>query len=140
MNSISALQSTKETSPKMILKVAYRVKPEDGGTEEVEKAFKLTFTNRPTMNNIKDSLQTIVARSRTRVEGTSTPTPTPQPSVNKESTATPVPSSAIPSSSSSSLSFHTSQSLSDANLLKILNYSKNYYWRIVNYVIFSPNL
>lgn len=118
LNSISALQSTKETSPKMILKVAYRVKPEDGGTEEVEKAFKLTFTNRPTMNNIKDSLQTIVARSRTRVEGTSTPTPTPQPSVNKESTATPVPSSAIPSSSSSSLSFHTSQSLSDANLLK----------------------
>lgn len=118
LNSISALQSTKETSPKMILKVAYKVKPEDGGTEEVEKAFKLTFTNRPTMNNIKDSLQTIVARSRTRVEGTSTPTPTPQPSVNKESTATPVPSSAIPSSSSSSLSFHTSQSLSDANLLK----------------------
>lgn len=123
LNNISALQSTKETSPKMILKVAYKIKLEDSTTEEEEeKSFKLTFTNRPTMNNIKDSLQTIVARSRTRVEGTSTPTPTPQPSMNKESTLTPVPSTAISNassaSSSSALSFHSSQSLSDANLLK----------------------
>ncbi|RCK58764.1 hypothetical protein Cantr_07309 [Candida viswanathii] len=36
LNSISALQSTKETSPKMILKVAYKVKSEDEGAEEEE--------------------------------------------------------------------------------------------------------
>ncbi|KAL6451565.1 TFB1 General transcription and DNA repair factor IIH subunit TFB1 [Candida maltosa Xu316] len=120
LNLISALQSTKETSPKMILKVVYKsTTPDPEGNEGEEKSFKLTFSNRPTMNNIKDSLQTIVARSRTRVEGVSaTPTPAPQQTTtNREATLTPVPSSSL-STSSSALTFNSSSSLSDANLLK----------------------
>ena len=78
LNSLTTLQSTKETSPKMILKIVYKLTSgppntnadgtDNGGGGGEEKSFKLTFTNRPTMNTIKDSLQTIVARSRTRLK------------------------------------------------------------------------
>ncbi|CAX42250.1 RNA polymerase II transcription factor B subunit, putative [Candida dubliniensis CD36] len=132
LNSLTTLQSTKETSPKMILKIVYKLtsgpsNSEETNNNEEEKSFKLIFTNRPTMNTIKDSLQTIVARSRTRVEGTSTPTPAlgsmTQADSTRDSTSTPIPaSSSSPSgtlnTSSSLLSLAASQSLSDANLLK----------------------
>lgn len=70
LNKLVALQATKETVPKMILQISYKSDVEN----EPDKKMKLHFNNRPTMNNIKDALQTIVARSRTRVEGSpSTP-------------------------------------------------------------------
>ena len=141
LNSLTTLQSTKETSPKMILKIVYKLTSgppntnadgtDNGGGGGEEKSFKLTFTNRPTMNTIKDSLQTIVARSRTRVEGTSTPTPAPAPAStfgsapqadstrDSTSSSTPIPPTTSGTSTSSSLlSLAASQSLSDANLLK----------------------
>lgn len=142
LNSLTTLQSTKETSPKMILKIVYKLTSgppntnadgtdNGGGGGGEEKSFKLTFTNRPTMNTIKDSLQTIVARSRTRVEGTSTPTPAPAPAStfgsapqadstrDSTSSSTPIPPTTSGTSTSSSLlSLAASQSLSDANLLK----------------------
>lgn len=101
LNSLTNLQATKEGSPKMILKVVYGD----------DKLIKLTFNNRPTMNNIKDSLQTIVARGRTIIKDT-TPTASPTPNAPSTPTATPPAES-----SSSSSNVH---SLSDANLLKNL--------------------
>ncbi|KAG7665050.1 TFB1 [[Candida] subhashii] len=120
LNSLKFLQSTKESSPKMMLKVIYKLSEDDE-----EKSFKLTFTNRPTMNSIKDSLQAIVSRSRTRVEGTATPQPelTPRPSSSAAASGA-APASSSPASrpasrASSSFTFNTSpQALSDANLLK----------------------
>ncbi len=125
LNSLTTLQSTKETSPKMILKIVYKLTSgppntnadgtDNGGGGGEEKSFKLTFTNRPTMNTIKDSLQTIVARSRTRVEGTSTPTPAPAPAStfgsapqadstrDSTSSSTPIPPTTSGTSTSSSL-------------------------------------
>ncbi|KAI5955079.1 TFB1 [Candida jiufengensis] len=114
LNKLIALQASKETTPKMILQISYKL---DDNQPEPTK-MRLNFNNRPTMNNIKDALQTIVARSRTRVEGSSTPTPqqssTPQGS---QDSATPTPTSSS-SSSSSQKSFQSQLSLSDSNLLK----------------------
>lgn len=100
LNSLKNLQATKDGSPKMILKVIYG---------DDDKLIKLTFNNRPTMDNIKDSLQTIVARGRTVIKDI-TPASTPTPNTPSSQTSTP------PVEASSS-NIH---SLSDANLLKNL--------------------
>lgn len=103
LNSLVNLQATKESSPKMILKVIYKK-----GEENAD--IRLSFTNRPTMNNVKDALQTIVSRQRTVVsdnlkEQSGTPGP-----------ATPTPGT--PVASDSNLNITSSDALSDAKLLK----------------------
>ncbi|EGW35644.1 uncharacterized protein SPAPADRAFT_48618 [Spathaspora passalidarum NRRL Y-27907] len=120
LNSLTNLQSTKETSPKMILKIVYK----DDNGEEVP--VKFTFSNRPTMNNVKDSLQAIVARSRTRVEATpvsATATPPASSAGGTPSTTTPTGSastSAAASTSTAAVPAATVVDLSDAALLKNL--------------------
>lgn len=69
LNKLVGLQVSKESNPKMMLQIIYKLDDQEEPTK-----MKLHFNNRPTMNNIKDALQTIVARSRTRVEGSLTPT------------------------------------------------------------------
>lgn len=121
LNKLVALQASKETSPKMMLKISYKL---DDQQEEPTKMI-LNFNNRPTMNNIKDALQTIVARSRTRVEGSSaTPTPQTEASSRPESSAgtpgaTESGTSMTPGASSISSAFNlTHDQLTDASLLK----------------------
>ncbi|KAI5965799.1 TFB1 [Candida pseudojiufengensis] len=109
LNKLIALQASKESTPKMILQISYKL---DDDQQEPTK-IRLHFNNRPTMNNIKDALQTIVARSRTRVEGSSTPTP--QQSLTTPQTTS---ASATPTPTSSSSSSTSAPSLSDSNLLK----------------------
>ncbi|CAK7913223.1 general transcription and DNA repair factor IIH subunit Tfb1p [[Candida] anglica] len=134
LNALTNLQASKETTPKLMLKLTYKV------AEEETKDLKLTFSNRPTMNNVKDVLQSILARSRTvvkdvpvntRVEGpgsginggTSTGggvqgsggAGTPGPSSGSEP---PTSSSNAILASADNLNFSHPQSLSDAALLK----------------------
>lgn len=72
LNSIKNLQATKDSSPKMIIKIIYN---ETKDSDEGDKDIRLTFTNKPTMNNIKECLQTIVSRQRITIESNqSTPT------------------------------------------------------------------
>ncbi|KAI5968066.1 TFB1 [Candida theae] len=128
LNKLVALQASKESSPKMMLKISYKL---DDQAEQEPTKMTLHFNNRPTMNNIKDALQTIVARSRTRVEGSSiTPTPqsegssrpgsssgTPRPGL--AGTATESGSSTTPGAASISSAFNlTHEQLTDASLLK----------------------
>ncbi|CUM56022.1 BSD domain-containing protein [Debaryomyces fabryi] len=109
LNSLTNLRASKETVPKMILLVSYKLNNED-------KELRLTFTNRPTMNNIKESLQTIVARQKTVIKDSPTPVP------SSSAPGTPVPLSSANSGSSTStsnlMSFTNPQSLSDQSLLK----------------------
>lgn len=109
LNSLTNLRASKETVPKMILLVSYKLNNED-------KELRLTFTNRPTMNNIKESLQTIVARQKTVIKDSPTPVP------SSSAPGTPVPLLSANSGSSTStanlLSFTDPQSLSDQSLLK----------------------
>lgn len=129
LNCLKKLQAPKESSPKMMLRILYQL----SGSEE-EKDLRLSFTNRPTMNNIKESLQTIIARLKTIIKDSPTPqfsnsslqsqNGTPQPS--QSSTSSPVPSAPASSSASASaltnptnlLDFSDPASLSDPNLLK----------------------
>ncbi|CAK9684830.1 BSD domain family protein [Candida parapsilosis] len=122
LNMLVALQATKESSPKMILQISYKLDDQQEGQEPIK--MKLHFNNRPTMNNIKDALQTIVARSRTRVEGSSTPTPQADASGSPVSSAgtsganesaTPTPSAGSFISSAFNLS---QDQLTDSSLLK----------------------
>lgn len=140
------LQASKETTPKLMLKLYYKVI--DAATnEEKDKDIKLTFSNRPTMNNIKDTLQAILARLRTTIKDTPTPTPTATPTpiptnttsalastsastsatttntagvVNSNSTSAPInpPVNGSNGGGPSGFDFTTSKSLSDENLLK----------------------
>ncbi|KAG2731179.1 hypothetical protein G9P44_005595 [Scheffersomyces stipitis] len=130
LHSITKLQESKAGSPKMRLRLLYKNDGED------EKSLLLNFSNRPTMNNIKDALQTIVARSRTVIKDT--PTPATTVSDGNETTpgaitptSTPTPSSVGASSSAStngagSLSFNTPESLSDASLLRNFQLQQQY--------------
>ncbi|KAI3406696.2 TFB1 [Candida oxycetoniae] len=119
LNTLVNLQATKETVPKMILQISYK---SDDGANEPDKKLKLHFNNRPTMNNIKDALQAIVVRSRTRVEGSSSPTPAPNKEVGANSSATfssaqsnlPSTPSSSSSSSLSSSSYSSSSSTAAA--------------------------
>lgn len=80
LNALRRLQAPKETLPKMMLRILYQ-----GKTDPEERDLKVSFTNRPTMNNIKESLQTIIARQKTIIKDL----PTPQAS----GSATPDPGS-----------------------------------------------
>ncbi|RLV91437.1 RNA polymerase II transcription factor B subunit 1 [Spathaspora sp. JA1] len=120
LNSLTNLQSTKESSPKMILKIVYKENNE-------EISAKFTFSNRPTMNNIKDSLQAIVARTRTRVEATPvSATSTPPPSSGNTTTSSNgaptsvTASGATAAAATSTPTTATVTDLSDAALLKNL--------------------
>lgn len=130
LHSITKLQESKAGSPKMRLRLLYKNDGED------EKSLLLNFSNRPTMNNIKDALQTIVARLRTVIKDT--PTPATTVSDGNETTPgaitptlTPTPSSVGASSSAltngaGSLSFNTPESLSDASLLRNFQLQQQY--------------
>lgn len=112
LNNLVNLQATKESSPKMILKVIYKM-PND----ETEHDIRLTFSNRPTMNNIKEALQTIVSRQRT-VFTDSVKDGTPGVSTPGTSGSTPVPGGSNSLDSKMNMNFSSKDSLSDANLLK----------------------
>ena len=107
LNSLSKLQASKDSSPKMMLKVIYKV-------GDKEESIKLTFSNRPTMNNIKDSLQTIVARHSTVIKEA-----TPGSGAGSRAGTPSAPSSS--GQESNNLSFSKPDSLSDASLLKNLD-------------------
>lgn len=121
LNSLVNLQATKESSPKMILKVIYKLLD-----DPQEKDIRLTFNNRPTMNNIKDHLQTIVSRQRTVVkDGTSDSNSNSNSNVNS-----PAPTGRSPTpgaqyntngdtrNNNKALNFTDHESLSDTSLLK----------------------
>lgn len=111
LNSLTNLQATKDLSPKMILKLTYGDK---------EESIRLTFMNRPTMNNIKENLQTIVARHKTVIKDV-----TPGTGGENSGSGTPKTSSGNANTdSSSSLQFDSPDSLSDASLLKNLELQK----------------
>lgn len=113
LNCLRRLQAPKESSPKMMLRILYQ---KAGDAEE--KDVKLSFTNRPTMNNIKESLQTIIARLKTIIKDS----PTPQSEPANGGGATPTSSSAVnsptPSAPVNLLDFSNPDSLSDSSLLK----------------------
>lgn len=118
LNKLVGLQVSKESNPKMMLQIIYKLDDQEEPTK-----MKLHFNNRPTMNNIKDALQTIVARSRTRVEGSLTPTPLAEVSSRLGSSAgtpgTNESGTSTPGASSISSAFNLSHDqLTDASLLK----------------------
>lgn len=118
LNKLVGLQVSKESNPKMMLQIIYKLDDQEEPTK-----MKLHFNNRPTMNNIKDALQTIVARSRTRVEGSLTPTPLTEVSSRLGSSAgtpgTNESGASTPGASSISSAFNLSHDqLTDASLLK----------------------
>lgn len=118
LNKLVGLQVSKESNPKMMLQIIYKLDDQEEPTK-----MKLHFNNRPTMNNIKDALQTIVARSRTRVEGSLTPTPLTEVSSRLGSSAgtpgTNESGTSTPGASSISSAFNLSHDqLTDASLLK----------------------
>ncbi|KAF3986315.1 hypothetical protein FT663_04930 [Candidozyma haemuli var. vulneris] len=115
LNALSKLQTTPESSPKMILKLFYSEPP----STDI-KDIRLTFNNRQTMTSVKDALQTIIARQKTIIkdspapaEGKETATASPAPG-EKDATSTPegTPAPGNP------LDFSSPKSLSDASLLK----------------------
>lgn len=112
LNTLTNLQATKDLSPKMILKLTYK----EGATEE---NIRLTFMNRPTMNNIKENLQTIVARHKTVIKDA-----TPTPATEQSASGTPKTNVSAGSAESDNLAFNQPDSLSDANLLKNLELQK----------------
>lgn len=110
LNNLSKLQASPDSSPKMLLKLFYTIQ----GTSEI-KDIKLTFNNRLTMNAVKETLQTIVARQKTVIKDSPAPgndsnASTPAPT--GENTRRSSPTSVDP------LDFSNPESLSDANLLK----------------------
>lgn len=110
LNSLRRLQAPKESSPKMMLRILYQK-----AGEPEEKDVKLSFTNRPTMNNIKEALQTIIARLKTVIRDS--PAPQSDSSVGTPATSgvdTPAP--AAPPVNL--LDFSNPDTLSDSSLLK----------------------
>lgn len=109
LTSLTNLKASKEDQPAMKLLLFYKSSKED------EKKLMLTFTNRPTMNMMKNALQTIVARLKTVIRD-STPLDSGSPSMTpslplrgREST---------PVTLSNSLVFSDPNSLTDDSLLK----------------------
>lgn len=113
LNNLNKLQASPDTSPKMLLKLFYV----DQGSPEV-KDVKLTFNNRQTMNAVKETLQTIVARQKTVIKDTPAPGNEPGTSAN----GTPVPANSNSNGQSPApgdpLHFSNRESLSDSALLK----------------------
>lgn len=108
LNKLKKLQAPKESSNKLMLRILY---DQDGE----EKDLRLSFTNRPTMNNIKESLQTIIARLKTIIKDSPTPA-IASPAPNQTPSATSPPKTAA--SSNDMMLFTNPDSLSDASLLK----------------------
>lgn len=144
LNSLVNLQATKESSPKMILKVIYTA-------EGAEKDIRLSFTNRPTMNAIKDALQTIVSRQRTVVhdeQNAESGAPGTAGSPKSSNNGTPVPPSS--NGSTNTTGNDLTLNLSDDMLLKnhqlqqkLLLEDKNlrniFTQSVINYKL-SPNI
>lgn len=88
LTNLQRLQTTPESSPKMVLKLFYQIPP-DPATKDI----KLSFNNRQTMNSVKEALQTIIARQKTVIkDDTASKTNLPAPETKlKEGTATPQP-------------------------------------------------
>lgn len=113
LNKLNRLQASPETSPKMLLKLFYS---EQGNP--VIKDIKLTFNNRGTMNAVKETLQTIVARQKTVIMDSPAPgtesgtsaSGTPAPLGNNSTGQSPAPGDP--------LDFSKQESLSDSALLK----------------------
>lgn len=84
LSSITKLQASPDTSPKMVLKLIYT------DTSGSEQSLVLKFTNRPTMGNIKEALLTIVARQRTFAssDGSASNTPVPDGRTSAAGSAT----------------------------------------------------
>lgn len=112
LSTIIKLQASPETSPKMILKLVYN------DSDSVEQSLVLRFSNRPTMNNIKEALLAIVARQRTFT--------TPEASVSN----TPAPgepgTESTPTSNGSSKSLDQIIDLSDPESLLNASLLKNH--------------
>lgn len=110
LNKLSKLQASPDSSPKMLLKLFYTA----AGSQEV-KDIKLTFNNRQTMNAVKETLQTIVARQKTVIRDSPAPATesgTATPAGASENLARLTPQPGDP------LDFSHPGSLSDASLLK----------------------
>lgn len=112
LNNLNKLQASPDTSPKMLLKLFYM----EQGSPEV-KDIKLTFNNRQTMNAVKETLQTIVARQKTVIKDS--------PATGNDSSAsasgTPAPSTnsgGLSPAPGDPLDFSLRESLSDSALLK----------------------
>lgn len=110
LHTLTNLKASKDGAPKMMLQVLYKLE------DDQEKKLTLSFTNRPTMDNIKDSLQTIVARQKTVIKDS----PTPGPVSSAPSTPTPLSNSNSAGSAAPAnlMTFTDPQSLSDQSLLK----------------------
>lgn len=113
LNALSKLQTTPDSSPKMVLKLFYSEPP----STDI-KDIKLSFNNRQTMTAVKEALQTIIARQKTIIKDSPAPsdsraTASPAPG-DKEGTSTPdgTPAPGNP------LDFSNPKSLSDESLLK----------------------
>lgn len=112
LNALSKLQTTPDSSPKMVLKLFYSEPP----STDI-KDIKLSFNNRQTMTSVKDALQTIIARQKTIIKDSpaqserSTATASPGPG-EKDGTPEGTPQPGNP------LDFSSPKSLSDTSLLK----------------------
>lgn len=110
LNALSKLQTTPDSSPKMVLKLFY-LEPLSPDVKDI----KLSFNNRQTMTAVKDALQTIIARQKTIIKdspaGSESATASPAPG-GKEATPEGTPQPGNP------LDFSSPKSLSDASLLK----------------------
>lgn len=110
---LTNLQALKDLSPKMMLRVLYKLRG-----EPEEKDLRLSFSNRPTMNNIKEALQTIVARLKTIIRDTSaTPALSEDPRLLKEASSRAL-ATPQPSTPQNLMNFADPTTLTDASLLK----------------------
>lgn len=113
LNNLDKLQVSKETSPKMLLKLYYA----EGGNPEI-KDIKLTFNNRQTMHAVKDILQTILARQKTVIKDS----PAPVSDSGASALGTPAPTGTSSNGQSPApgdpFDFSSQESLSDSALMK----------------------
>lgn len=113
LNNLDKLQVSKETSPKMLLKLYYA----EGGNPEI-KDIKLTFNNRQTMLAVKDILQTILARQKTVIKDS----PAPASDSGASALGTPAPTGTSSNGQSPApgdpFDFSSQESLSDSALMK----------------------
>lgn len=107
--SLQNLKASKEGSPNMMLQVIYK------GSDGLQKKLTFSFTNRPTMNNIKETLQTVVVRLRTVIKDS--PTPNELSSGQTTPGALLGATELLPAPGSSGMKFN-STNLTDQGLLK----------------------
>lgn len=107
--SLQNLKASKEGSPNMMLQIIYK------GSDGLQKKLTFSFTNRPTMNNIKETLQTVVVRLRTVIKDS--PTPNELSSGQTTPGALLGATELLPAPGSSGMKFN-STNLTDQGLLK----------------------